>query len=143
MTDGESRLRGAGLRVTPQRLAVLAVLERARTEGAHLLATEVAERSREIVARISQQTVYACLEALTDAGLVRRVAVLEGPVRFESATGPDHQHLICSRCGRIINLPTTIEPPAHELAERCGFEVGYAETVHVGVCRRCRTGAAP
>lgn len=138
MTEAESRLRSAGVRVTPQRLAVLAVLDRARAEGAHLLATEVAERSREILGRVATQTVYDCLDALVAAGLVRRVALPEGPVRFESTSGPDHHHLFCAACGRIINLPGA-QPSAHpDLVERSGFAVGYGEAVHVGRCRDCR-----
>ncbi len=138
MTGAEARLRGAGVRVTPQRLAVMAVLERARAEGAHLLATEVADRSREILGRVATQTVYDCLDALVAAGLVRRVALPEGPVRFESTSGPDHHHLFCTGCGRIMNLPGP-QPSAHpDLVERSGFDVGYAETVHVGRCRVCR-----
>lgn len=138
MTGAESRLRAAGVRITPQRLAVMAVLDRARGEGAHLLATEVAERSREILGRVATQTVYDCLDALVAAGLVRRVALPEGPVRFESTSGPDHHHLVCAECGRIVNLPGT-QPAAHpELVARFGFDVGYAEAVHVGRCRDCR-----
>ncbi|HWJ09461.1 MAG TPA: Fur family transcriptional regulator [Nocardioides sp.] len=138
MATGEARLRAVGVRVTPQRLAVLAVLDRARREGAHLLATEVTERSREILGRVSTQTVYDCLDALVSAGLVRRVALPDGPVRFESSSGPDHHHLVCSRCGRIRNVPGAPAAPNPELVERCGFDVGYAETVHVGLCRTCR-----
>ncbi len=141
MGDGESRLRAAHLRVTSQRLAVMAVLDRAREEGAHLDATEVAGRSREILGRVSTQTVYDCLDALTAAGLVRRVALPEGPVRFEAATGAAHDHLVCRACGRIVNLPAVSGAAPPELVERTGFEVGYAETVHVGLCRACRGGS--
>lgn len=139
MGDPEARLRAVRLRVTAQRLAVMAVLDRARAEGAHLLALEVAERSREILGRVSTQTVYDCLDALTAAGLVRRVALPEGPVRYEAATGPAHDHLVCRACGHIVNLPVASGPPPDALAERSGFEIGYVETVHVGLCRTCRS----
>lgn len=141
MATGESRLRAAGVRVTPQRLAVLAVLDRARREGAHLLASEVAGRCREILGQLSTQTVYDCLDALVAAELVRRVALPDGPVRFESASGPDHHHLVCSQCGAIRNVPGAPAAPHRELVERCGFDVCYAETLHVGLCRTCRDGS--
>jgi len=47
--DAEVLLRSCGLRVTQPRLAVAAVLERARVEEAHLTVAEVVERSREIL----------------------------------------------------------------------------------------------
>lgn len=67
------------------------------------------------------------------------VALPEGPVRYEAATGADHHHLVCRACGRIVNLPATTGVLPGEVAARSGFEIGYAETVHVGLCRTCRT----
>lgn len=146
MADPESRLRGAGLRVTPQRLAVLAVLDRAGRENAHLLVAEVIERSREILGRVSPQTVYACLEALVEGGLARRVALPGSAARFESWTGAGHEHLACRRCARLVNVVAmepadTGERPAHGPApsdERRGFRIDYTDVMHVGLCERCR-----
>ncbi len=139
MADLESRLRGAGVRVTPQRLAVMAVLDRAGQEGAHLLATEVTERSREILGRVSPQTVYDCLDALVDAGLARRVALPGVPVRFESLSTGEHEHLACSRCERLVNIVGTAAPaPDPDVVGRHGFTVAHTDVVHVGLCDRCQ-----
>lgn len=138
MATGEARLRAAGVRVTPQRLAVLAVLDRACREGAHLLATEVADRCAEILGQVAIQTVYDCLDALVAAGLVRRVPLPEGPARFESSSAPAHHHLVCNSCGDVVGVPGATTPTPPEAATRRGFDVSYAETVHVGRCRRCR-----
>ncbi len=77
--DPEVLLRSCGLRVTQPRLAVAAVLERARVEEAHLTVAEVVERSREILGRVSPQTVYDCLDAMTACGAVRRVDLPGSP----------------------------------------------------------------
>lgn len=139
MADLESRLRAAGVRVTPQRLAVLSVLDRAGQEDAHLLAVEVTERSREILGRVSPQTVYDCLDALVEAGLARRVALPGVPVRFESLSTGEHEHLACSRCERLVNIVGTAAPsPAPDVVGRHAFTVAHTDVVHVGLCHRCR-----
>lgn len=139
MSAPESRLRDAGVRVTPHRLAVMAVLDRAGREGAHLLAVEVTERSREILGRVSPQTVYDCLDALVEAGLARRVALPGVPVRFESLSTGEHEHLACSRCERLVNIVGTAAPaPDPDVTARHGFIVAHTDVVHVGLCHRCQ-----
>jgi Fur family ferric uptake transcriptional regulator len=141
MRDGTTRLREVGLRVTSQRLAVLSVLDRARRQGEHLTVPDVASRCREILGEVGTQTVYDCLTALSTGGLVRHIALPGGVARFESSVGPEHHHLVCDACGRIVNVPGAAGTVAPGLVERAGFDVSYVDTVHVGRCRRCRTEA--
>ncbi|MEZ0579541.1 Fur family transcriptional regulator [Nocardioides sp. MH1] len=135
----EARLRRAGLRVTQPRLGVLLVLERARSDQAHLSVAETVERTREIVAGLSPQTVYRCLDALVSAGLARRVDLPGAPARFETG-GDHHDHLVCDRCGSITNVART-EPAGErlEVAERHRFQVLQTEVVFHGLCAACST----
>lgn len=138
--DLEALLRSAGLRVTQPRLAVVAVLERARHEGGHLTVAEVAERSREILGRVSPQTVYDCLEAMTEAGIVRRVDLPGSPARFETRVGDSHHHRVCDRCGAVSNVDCAgAEDPCRDHAEGGGFRVLGAEVVFHGLCATCAT----
>lgn len=142
MGDVEARLRDAGVRVTPQRLAVTAVLDRARRGGEHLLVTEIVERCREVLTHVSPQTVYDCVEALTNAGIARRVGLPGSPARYESTLGGDHDHLVCVRCGRLVNVPVGAEgadgTDRADLADRRGFAVLRTDVVHAGLCANCR-----
>jgi Fur family transcriptional regulator, stress-responsive regulator len=136
--DAERRLRGAGLRVTGPRLAVLAVLDRAADEGAHLPVAEVAARCREILGRVSTQAVYDCLDALVEAGVVRRVELPGSPARFETRTGDNHHHLVCSSCGEVSNVDcATGAAPCLTPSDAQGYRVAEAEVVYWGVCRAC------
>jgi Fe2+ or Zn2+ uptake regulation protein len=135
--DPEILLRSHGLRVTQPRLAVAAVLVHARTHEDHLTVAEVVERVREIVARVSPQTVYDCLEAMTAAGALRRVDLLGSPARFEARVD-DHHHHVCQQCGRVRNVDcSTPAPDCLEPELPPGATIELTEVVYRGVCPAC------
>ena len=72
-------LRGAGLRVTAARVALLATVR----NGDHLDAEAIAAGVRERVGHVSLQAVYEALHALAEAGLVRRIEPAGSPTRYE------------------------------------------------------------
>src|SRR3954468_19481283 len=84
-------LRGAGLRVTAARVALLETVR----EGDHLGVEAIASGARDRVGVISLQAVYDALHALTAAGLIRRIELAGGPARFEGRVGDNHLHLVC------------------------------------------------
>ena len=94
-------LRAAGYRVTSQRLLIhqtLVELDRhVRRRGAR------SPRSSERLPNVSLPTVYASLDALEEAGLVRRVAAGRGRALYDSRP-VDHHHLVCRRCGAVEDL---------------------------------------
>src|SRR5215831_5236293 len=92
--EAAEALRRRGYRVTAQRLVVAEALSGA---GRHLSAEEVMEAVAERLPNISLPTVYAALDKLEDAGLVRRVAAGRGAALYDA--GPAvHHHLVCRNC---------------------------------------------
>jgi Fe2+ or Zn2+ uptake regulation protein len=103
MKDGEllARLRARGWRVTPQRRAVVTVLE----GGArHASADEVHTAARSIVPEISLATVYNVLTDLVEMGEVSEVRLDRGAALFDANVAL-HYHHICNDCGRIADVP--------------------------------------
>jgi Fe2+ or Zn2+ uptake regulation protein len=132
-------LRAAGYRVTSQRLLIHRTLvELDRHVGAEELLAAVGER----LPNVSLPTVYASLDALEEAGLVRRVAAGRGRALYDSQP-VDHHHVVCRRCGAVEDLDAQLElEKASRLAARRGFEVDGAEVVVHGLCAACRGAAA-
>jgi Fe2+ or Zn2+ uptake regulation protein len=135
--DPETLLRSRGLRVTQPRLAVVAVLERARRAEEHLTVAEVLERTREIVGRMSPQTVYDCLLAMTDAGVVRRVDLPGSPARFETQVGDGHQHHVCQHCGAVHNVAAAAGPEGYRPDVPPGTSIDHTDVVYWGLCAAC------
>jgi Fe2+ or Zn2+ uptake regulation protein len=124
-------LRQQGLRVTPQRIAVL---EAIRDSRRHLSAEEVYEEVRRKIPSISLGTVYKALGELRDAGQVRALQI-SGKRRFDGGTGP-HSHLVCQRCHRIEDVGVDAEVNLPEDA-RMGFQVLGVEVSFWGICPEC------
>lgn len=132
-------LRGAGLRVTLPRRAVLGWL----TAHPHSTVDEIGTGVRTVLDSVSTQAVYDILAACAAAGLVRRIDLPGQPARFERRTGDNHHHVVCRHCGRTEDVDCVAgHKPCLTPADDQGFTVDEAEVVFWGVCPNC-SGAPP
>jgi Fur family transcriptional regulator, ferric uptake regulator len=129
------RLRAAGHKITPPRLAVLEVIEQ---EGEHLNPAEILTRAQAIYPALGRATVYRTLELLTQLGIVRPIYVGEhGPTYIRAEGG--HHHLVCSTCGIVIDFDQcAAEQMTQELSERFGFQIKSHLLEFYGLCERCK-----
>lgn len=137
--SAEEELRSRGLRVTRPRLAVLAVL----AQGGHLGADEIARRVRGRIDSVSTQAVYDVLNALTLAGLARRIEPAGGAARYEARTGDNHHHVVCRDCGRVSDVDCAVgAAPCLEPSAQHGFVIDEAEVTFWGRCPDCQHSGA-
>jgi Fe2+ or Zn2+ uptake regulation protein len=129
-----AELRGAGLRVTAVRVALLQTVR----HGDHLGVEAVAAGVRERVGHVSLQAVYEALHALTAAGLVRRIEPAGRSPRFEGRVGDNHHHLVCRSCGAVADVDCSVgEAPCLTPSDDGGFTVSEAEVIYWGLCADC------
>jgi Fe2+ or Zn2+ uptake regulation protein len=133
------RLRRAGHRVTAQRLAVAAALAGSPRQ---VTAQELWERMRPRHRRIGRATVFRTLEALSEAGLARRLEQ-DGHVYAYVACRPaHHHHLACRVCGSVQEVGEELVADISRRARReLGFEIEDARLDFYGVCRQCLADA--
>jgi Fur family ferric uptake transcriptional regulator len=127
-------LRGAALRVTKQRIAVLAALDR----HPHADVDQVGRVVRADIGSVSTQALYDVLTALTDARLVRRLDT-GTRARFE-LRGHDHDHVVCRGCDAVADVERDERPAPPKFPQTHGFRVDETEVVHRGLCPSCRPG---
>ncbi len=138
-TDGAAlrALRGAGLRVTAPRRAVLAWLN----EHPHSTVDAIAAAVRERLGTVSTQAVYDVLGVCTAAGLLRRIEPAGHPARFERRVGDNHHHVVCRACGRTDDVDCAVgAAPCLTPSDNRGFTVDEAEVVFWGLCPGCESG---
>lgn len=129
------KLREHRIAVTPQRLAVLASLEKRRD---HPSAENLYQEVRLQLPAISFNTVYKTLETFCQKGLVFKVNPLHEAARYDGETSP-HAHLICRRCHHIIDLPWEPAAASAFAAEDLqGFRVEQQSLTLWGLCHRCQ-----
>ena len=106
----------------------------------HLSVEEVWARVREDDPRVSVATVYRTMKLLGESGLAHARNFGDGQTRYEAAMGREHHdHLICTRCGTIIEFENDqIERMQDAVARRHGFKVTSHKMELYGVCKACQ-----
>ena len=135
-TDYAELLRGADLRVTRPRVAVLEAVH----ANPHADTETIFGAVRTGLPEVSRQAVYDVLNALTAVGLVRRIQPAGSVARYESRVGDNHHHVVCRSCGVIVDVDCAIgEAPCLTPSEHNGFLLDEAEVIYWGLCPDCST----
>jgi Fur family transcriptional regulator, ferric uptake regulator len=128
-------LRASGHRLTPQRESVLAVI---CDSEAHLSADEILKRVRTRYPYLNKSAVYRSLELLTQLGLVTQTDLGQGRAQYEVHHHPHHHHLICRKCGTVIQVDQeSFEPLGKRLKHKYGFDAELDHFAVFGTCRAC------
>ncbi len=126
------RCRQAGLKITPQRIAVYEILINSHN---HPTVEEIYEEVKKRYPFVSLATVYRTVETLEQMGLAKKVCYWGSSARYDANT-EEHHHLICVKCGAIRDLYMDQELSIPEELE--GFKTeGYSVNVY-GLCPDCR-----
>jgi Fur family transcriptional regulator, stress-responsive regulator len=133
-SEVEDLLRGAALRVTRPRVAVLnAVYDHPHADTDSITGVVRAE-----LGEVSTQAVYDVLRALTVARLVRRIEPAGSAARYESRVGDNHHHVVCRSCGAIADVDCAVGgTPCLTASDDHGFVIDEAEVTYWGQCPAC------
>ncbi len=125
-----------GLRVTPQRQAIFALLQ---GDASHPTAEALYERARTDMPTISLKTVYQTVHDLEGLGELHVLDLGTGSLRVDPNVEDEHHHLVCTACGRVRDLPVEFDtlrvPPRY----RRDFTVDDVQVIFRGRCETCTT----
>jgi Fur family transcriptional regulator, stress-responsive regulator len=132
-------LRGASLRVTRPRVAVLTAVY----AHPHADTDQIISAARQDLGDVSHQAVYDVLRVLTTVGLVRRIEPAGSVARYESRVGDNHHHVVCRSCGAIADVDCAVgDTPCLTASHNHGFAIDEAEVVYWGQCPDCSAAAS-
>jgi len=133
--DIASRLSQKGYRMTPQRLMILEAIEGA---SGHISAEEIYQDIRRRYPGLNISTVYRTLDLLKETGLVTETDMGDGRGRFHSIGQEHHHHLVCSKCGKVIDLDEEmLLPLSLALSEKYDFSADLKHLAIFGRCQNC------
>lgn len=143
--EWEQILRSRGYRLTLPRRVILNLMLQSNE---HLNAKEIYARINKKFPDIGLTTVYRTLDLLVELGLINRFEFGDGYSSYE--LGKDakdhHHHLICSKCGKIIDYSDFIDDEVKffdmiekYLAKKHDFVILGHEVQFYGHCRKCRS----
>lgn len=135
LREFEERCRRQGVALTVQRRVVF---ETMLQRDDHPTVDQIFEVVQERLPEVSRATVYRNLEALVEMGVIRRAHHSGTAVRFDAKTH-HHHHLICTRCGRMVDFedPRLEGLPTPERATT-GFRVDDYSVHVMGLCADCQ-----
>jgi Fur family ferric uptake transcriptional regulator len=137
MTKFEEFLQEKGLRLTAQRELIARTFF--RNKG-HISTEEIYRQVQRSAPKIGSATTYRTMKLLAESGLASLRSFGDGFSRYEpSAKSDHHDHLICTKCGTIIEFENAqIEALQKSVAKKHGFTVTDHKLEMYGYCRKCR-----
>lgn len=129
-------LQERGYRLTPQRIMVLDALHGV---DKHISAEEIYVQVKAKYPYANISTIYRTLDLLKELDLVTEIDLGDGRVRYHHAEKGHHHHLVCSKCGKIINLPeATLLSLTDALARDYQFKADVKHLAIFGLCAECQ-----
>jgi len=128
-------------KITRRREQIFRIL--AASRGRHLSAYDIYSELKKEDHLAGMATVYRTLELFTKAGIVRTVDMGDGCKRYELcfSGGVDcgrHSHLVCMKCGSVIEMEVNISKIIKPQLDEAGFEVNDIAMMITGYCKKCR-----
>lgn len=128
-------LKHAGVRITPQRRAVLEFIINSHS---HPTADEIYKALGRDFPNMSVATVYNNLHVFKDANIVKELSYGDSSSRFDFTTH-DHYHAICNKCGKIVDFSYPGLEEVESLASHVtGFEIASHRLEVYGICEECK-----
>jgi len=129
------QLRERGLKITPQRLAIIEVLVEQGDlhPGARLVYEEAKKKKRSL----SLSTAYATLNELSRHGIIKTLQFDRMENRYDGNL-EEHINLICERCKKILDYKVPIAVDQRVLAKKTGFSITDSRLEYYGYCKECR-----
>lgn len=136
----KDKLKETGFKITPQRRAIVEIL--IQHNDKHLSSEEIYDLVRENCPEIGLATVYRTMQLLDDVGVISKLNLDDGCIRYEICLDKNdshnHHHLICKNCSKIIevkeDLLDTIE---NEIQKHYKFDILDHDVKFYGLCEEC------
>lgn len=136
------KLKAAGLRITPQRIAILGILSQSKD---HPTVEEIHSEVKRTFPMMSLATVYKTVSSLKESGLILEIAGRSGKgSRYDGYNNSAHPHLICNDCGSILDLDIcdhALNDLKSQVEDSTGYKIMYHELTYRGICPECEIKA--
>lgn len=129
------KMREKGLKLTPQRLAIIEVL--VDKTPLHPSANLIHQEARKSAKRLSLSTVYATLNEFSKHGMIKMLEFDKMENRYE-ANMTEHINLICKGCKKIMDYNPPFIIDTSQIAPKCRFRVIDSRLEYYGYCQECR-----
>ena len=137
----KSKLKETGFKITPQRRAILEIL--LENDNKHLSSEEIYDLVRVSCPEIGLATVYRTMQLLSEVGLISKLNLDDGCIRYEISLNKEdqhnHHHLICKKCGKIMEAKEDLLDGIEVLIQKeYKFKILDHDVKFYGICEECQ-----
>ena len=129
----ELLLREHALKVTPQRLGILSLMQKTGHISIDTLYLEIKKQ----FSTISLATLYKNIHAMMEKALIKEVKIPHMKSRYEIAKA-EHGHLLCQKCGSFTDIKLDLSKALNHLKNESGYLIEESHLVLSGICPRCQ-----
>lgn len=133
MNNYTNILREHELKATPQRLAILELIDL----YGHINIDKLYEEVKKKFNSISLATIYKNINAMTNNMLLFEVKLPNEKSVYEIVK-EKHSHLLCNRCGSVVDIEVDIDSMEDSISKQYNFEIEQSDLVLSGVCCNCK-----
>ena len=130
----ERLLREHTLKVTPQRLGILSLMEK----NGHISVEDLFAKIKQNFPSISLATLYKNMTAMINVDMVKEVRVPNMKLKYE-ITKAEHAHLLCEKCGTFNDIGLDMAEVLKTAEEHSHYEMRHVDLVLTGICPECQT----
>ena len=132
MTKSIENLKQSGLKVTPQRVAIVEFL----SEYGHLSIAKMYELVKGKFPTISLATIYKNVNAMIENNFLKEVKIIGQDSRYELNYG-EHSHVVCKECGKVTDIDIDTKTLFKEAEKKSNMKVESSSMVFYGICGEC------
>ena len=126
----------AGYRLTAPRRAVAELIT--ENDG-HFIAADLASAARRRRIGVSRASLFRTLDLLAELGIVERLDLPSGDHAYVPCAPVHHHHVICSRCGRTLDVEDCgLSEVVAEISRRSGYLIQAHRLEMFGLCHHCQ-----
>jgi len=129
-----ARLKERHIKVTPQRIAIVEVMEK---EG-HISVRDIFEKIRKKFPTLSLATVYKNINAMLENNFIKELKIVGQDAKYELMSAP-HAHMICKSCGKVEDIMIDTRPLIEEVSEASHYKIEDEALQFFGICPTCLT----
>ena len=131
----ETLLREHNLKVTPQRLGILSIMN----ASGHITVEDLFTHIKKQFSSISLATLYKNINAMTENELISEVKIPNMKTKYEISKAP-HVHILCNQCGEFIDLELDLKELIASASHKSHYSVKDTSVVLSGICQKCQKG---
>ena len=124
-----------GLEVTRARTAIYELLQ---TSTSPLSVDSISEKLKQKKIEINRSTIFRTINTFAEKNVIRKLEFDEGKFRYELFDLPHHHHLLCTKCGKMIQIvDCQIDNLEEKFSRVFNFKIVKHKLEFLGICDQC------